>query len=125
MLATLLTLALAAWGAINPPSITIEWFANEIGGGIYAQTGYHPETSSCLIGVSSTHWGELTPDQQLDVIEHEVGHCLGLAHYGSCNVNVSVMGCALGTPVTDYDRLRYKMVNQLAYKTFGVGLASN
>lgn len=123
MLAYLVGLALAAWGVLAPPVIDVEWFSNEIGAGIYAQTGYQPASNYCLIGVSSTHWNELTPDQQLYVIEHEVGHCLGLDHYGSCNYNVSVMGCATGTPVTDYDRLRYKLASGRGYKIFAGGLA--
>lgn len=126
MLAYLLTLALAAWGAINPPTIDIEWFSNDIGGGVYAQTGYHPETSYCLIGVSAPHWEELTDFARLSLIEHELGHCLGLPDYGDCNstYTASVMGCAMGLEVTPLDKIRYLQASKLAYKTFAIGVVS-
>ncbi len=39
---------------------------------------------------------------------HEVGHVLGLQHYGDCNTtdHMAIMGCANLGYITDYDRLQ-------------------
>lgn len=100
------SLALATWGALHAPQIDVDFFQNDIGA--LAQTGC-PETNHCLIAVYEPGWNQLSDEQRRWLIHHEVGHTLGLDHYGSCNANLANMGC-WWMPMTDFDRVRLESV---------------
>ena len=98
MLAALIAFALLQWNATF--AIEGEFFTG--GSNWWAQTGAHSD--HCLIGVNEPWFTSATPELRQSVITHEVGHCLGLGHFGSCNYNEAIMGCATLGEITGYDR---------------------
>lgn len=92
--------ALLAWG-ITVSGITMEFYGNpEAPNG---QAG-KLEDGSCLIGVYQAWWDEADEFNRESLILHEVGHCAGLGHYGSCNGELSIMGCPNLGYLTGYDK---------------------
>lgn len=96
MLNLLLATAIAIWGIVVPT--TIEPVYHDVGLPAYT-TLYQDQ---CNIVIDMRAWEE---SQLPSVILHEYGHCLGLDHYGSCNHNLSIMGCPSLGYLSSYDRL--------------------
>jgi hypothetical protein len=99
-MAALIALVLTLWGTLYMPHITVEFFQNDIGAA--AQTGC-PSPGECIIAIDEPQWDAMTPARRQSLLLHEVGHTLGLGHYGSCNANVSVMGCWVVEELTGID----------------------
>ena len=97
------------WGIIMPVSVTSAPDINT-----YAYT--YTASGVCNIVTDSGLFPNLSESGQVSILLHEYGHCLGLGHYGSCNYNESIMGCATLGYVTDYDRamLRIKVRGYVA-----------
>lgn len=69
----------------------------------------------CLISVHPTDFPALTAFNQMAVMLHEVGHCLGLGHYGDCWDDATIMAsCALAEP-TMGDRI--ELIRLRGYRT--------
>jgi hypothetical protein len=100
-MATLIALVLLMWGVTVAPAITVEFSVGDMGVGGQANV-YAP--GKCMIGLDGPRWERLNETERMSLMLHEVGHCLGLGHYGSCNANLSIMGCPSLGRVTDYDR---------------------
>ena len=98
-MAVLVALALALWGA--SVAIRVEFFQNDVG--LTAQSNVY-EPGKCLIGIHEPRWAALDEGERQSIMLHEVGHCLGLGHYGSCNAHLSIMGCPSLGRVTEYDK---------------------
>ena len=100
-MAALIALVLLMWGVTVAPVITVEISEHDFGIGAQANV-YAP--GKCLIGVNGPRWKLLNETERMSLMLHEVGHCLGLGHYGSCNAELSIMGCPSLGRITDYDR---------------------
>jgi len=105
MLEQLVALALVAWGLwFTPPVIQIEGFDHDLGN--VAQSSGPEIVTPCLIAVDNARFAQLTPAYQQSTITHEVGHCLGLGHFGTCNGEViALMGCGILPGPTEVDRV--------------------
>ena len=106
MLEHLLALALAIWELWFPaPEIVIQGFDNDLGN-VAQSSGPEIVTPACLIAVDNARFALLSPAYQQSTITHEVGHCLGLAHFGTCNgPEVAIMGCGILPEPTERDRV--------------------
>lgn len=100
---------IAIWGIVVPFTLTPAPNINT-----YAYT--YTSSEVCNIVIDSGLFPNLPESTQTSILLHEYGHCLGLGHYGSCNYNESIMGCATLGYVTDYDRamLRVKVRGYVA-----------
>lgn len=112
-LISMIFLALSAWGVSSPTPIvahidTIGW--------IPAVTAV--DTSECRIYADPVVMAQYSSFQQQSIITHEVGHCLGLSHYGDCNSQPSIMGCATLGYITDYDRMRLNMQQGVIHRLY-------
>jgi hypothetical protein len=108
-MATLIALVLALWGVTFTHPIFVNFHTDPaLGIGFaYVQQLEHPDgppVGSCTISFDEARWATMTQAQRESLALHEVGHCLGLGHYGSCNANLSIMGCPSLGRVTGYDR---------------------
>lgn len=115
--------ALTAWGFDEPLLPTrVEFYENDIG--VAAQAGC--DERQCTIGVFRPGFERSTESANFSVMLHEVGHILvGPEHYGSCNHNVSIMGCAFLGYITDYDRFMLKRAMGLTYSVRSPMVVSN
>ena len=108
----IIAVCLAIWGVLSAPAIAVEFYQND--NGQLAQTGAHG--GNCLIAVYEPGWNTLSADEQRSLMLHEVGHCLGLDHFGSCNYNEAIMGCWSLPEPTGYDRARLAALNSPAHR---------
>ena len=104
VLFTYIAAALLAWGITSAPAITAEFHSNPAAPIAQAGAGLPPD-GHCLIGVFDGWWASASEADRQSVMTHEMGHCLGLGHYGDCNSIPSIMGCAFLGEITDYDRV--------------------
>ena len=111
MLEYILALAIAIWGIVPPLPISVEFYDNPQAPN--AQAGC--VETECFIGIQQSWWDAASDDYRLGTMLHEVGHTYGLNHYGSCNYNLSVMGCPAIPYVTDYDRVELAVSQGTAY----------
>ena len=116
MIATILALALTLWGVLPQVPIT-PLFHNQETGQV-ASAVLLPDV--CYIHIQQSWWNTETEAYRQSVILHEVGHCLGLPHFGDCNQTPSIMGCAGLGYVTPYDRLRLAMYQGRGYGVYVV-----
>lgn len=116
MLATFIAMVTAAvlvWGGAHPQIEVREEpaFAAAI------SSGPLPD-GTCVIIADPVRMAGYTTEQQVSILTHEVGHCLGLGHFGTCNGPApAIMGCATLGEITPYDRLKLAQVRGQAYTT--------
>lgn len=112
MLENMVAIALIAWGLwFAPPPIQIEGFDHDLGIVAYS-SGPEIVDPACLIAVDNARFAQLPPAWQQSTITHEVGHCLGLGHFGTCNgPEIALMGCAILPGPTERDRVELIRVN--------------
>ena len=111
MLENMLAIALAAWGLwFTPPPIVIEGFDRDLGN--VAGASGPVQVSPCYIDIDNARFARISPEWQQSVVTHEVGHCLGLWHFGTCNgPEIALMGCGILPGPTARDREELIRVN--------------
>jgi hypothetical protein len=112
MLAPLVAIALSLWAVWFPVSIQTQFHqpTQDIDAQGMAWSATFPD-GSCLVSVHPTDFTALSESNQLAVMLHEVGHCLGLGHFGDCGADQTVMAsCMLAEP-TERDRLELIRAN--------------
>lgn len=103
----LVSAALILWGIwFTPPTINTQFHqpTQDIDAQGMAWSAAFPD-GSCLISVHPTEFPALTPELQAYVMLHEVGHCLGLGHYGDCATEPTIMASCVVAEPTLIDRI--------------------
>jgi hypothetical protein len=107
MLNALVVIALSLWAAWFPtPPIATQYHqpTQPVDQQGMAWSATLPD-GSCLISVHPTDFPALTPELQAYVVLHEVGHCLGLGHYGNCATEPTIMASCVVAEPTERDRI--------------------
>ena len=99
----LVNIALALWGWHGEANISVTEATDYDGPGWIAFAAIYPD--SCVIGLFPSRWGSMADAQQ--IIDHEVGHCLGLDHIeGSGIMRARVDPDAFSPSVNDWWEFR-------------------
>ena len=106
MLTPLVAIALSLWAVWFPVSIQTQFHqpTQDIDAQGMAWSATFPD-GSCLISVHPHDFTALTPELQSYVILHEVGHCLGLGHFGDCDSEPTIMASCVVIEPTERDRI--------------------
>jgi hypothetical protein len=124
MFATMVAIALALWAAVGPftaPKITVEpHYTDAAYAGVTAVAGTVVDDPCLIILYPKFQW--LTPEMQQTVIDHEVGHCLGLEHI---DPSLGIMtSTAWGTEPTAADRAEFYRVHPMQRRGVVASLTS-
>lgn len=105
MLSELVALAWLIWGVGSHPTIVED---QDLPSGYYAMATQGLLNGECRIWIDSTFY-ENTYDQQLGIIIHEIGHCLGLDHVPYPSV---MNGPTYWTRPTESDYIRLRQITR-------------
>lgn len=116
-MAALVSAALILWGIwFAPPVINTQVHqpTQDIDAQGMAWSATFPD-GSCLISVHPHDFTALPSNLQSYVMLHEVGHCLGLGHYGDCATEPTIMAsCVVAEPTL---RDRIELIRVRGYRT--------